>query len=67
MRVLIRDHGVRMELGQTPTDDGFRGGLGLFAMRERLGLLGGKVMINGVPGGGTTVVLAAPPGKGLGI
>ena len=58
--VVIRDRGVGIPL-ETATHEGrSAGGFGLFAMRERLSLLGGGVKIGGVPGGGTQVTLSAP-------
>ena len=36
------------------------GGFGLYSVRERLGLLGGRLSVDSRPGGGTRVVLQAP-------
>jgi signal transduction histidine kinase len=40
--------------------DAVREGMGLDGMRERLGLIGGKLIIESRPGGGTTLVAKVP-------
>ncbi len=60
--VILRRAGPRVELEVTDDGAGFafseaEGGLGLPGMRERALLVGGEVMIESGPGGGTTVRL----------
>jgi len=52
----VRDDGR----GITPTEAASSTSLGLLGMRERAALLGGSVEIDGVPDGGTTVVVRIP-------
>jgi signal transduction histidine kinase len=58
--VVIRDHGVGIEPDALANGNLCAGGFGLFAMRERLSLLGGGLKIDTAPGGGTQVTLFAP-------
>jgi signal transduction histidine kinase len=53
---LIEDDGCGFD------PDGAREGMGLDGMRERLGLIGGKLIIESRPGGGTTLVGKVPLG-----
>jgi PAS domain S-box-containing protein len=52
----VRDNGIGIR--QTQVWD-IRS-IGLTGMRERVRLLGGEILINGIPGQGTTVVVQAP-------
>jgi signal transduction histidine kinase len=53
--VIVEDDGVGFEPGRQEGD-----GLGLIGMRERVGLFGGRVVLESRPGAGTTVVVEVP-------
>jgi signal transduction histidine kinase len=53
--VVIEDDGIGFELGSTRAD-----GLGLVGMRERVGLLGGRLAIESRPDAGTTLLAEVP-------
>ena len=59
LRLTISDDGRGFDpAGLEPNGRG--GGFGLFAIRERLGLLGGRVEVDCAPGEGCRITLAAP-------
>jgi signal transduction histidine kinase len=53
--VVVEDDGVGFDPGRQDGD-----GIGLIGMRERVGLFGGRVVIESRPGAGTTVVADVP-------
>ncbi len=53
--VVVEDDGVGFEPGRETGD-----GIGLLGMRERVGLFGGRVVLESRPGAGTTVVAEVP-------
>ncbi len=53
--VIVEDDGVGFEPGRQTGD-----GIGLLGMRERVGLFGGRVVLESRPGAGTTVVAEVP-------
>jgi signal transduction histidine kinase len=53
--VVVEDDGVGFEPGRVRGD-----GIGLVGMRERVGLLGGRVTVESRPGAGTTFVAEVP-------
>jgi signal transduction histidine kinase len=53
--VVVEDDGVGFEPGRETGD-----GIGLIGMRERVGLLGGRVALESRPGAGTTFVAEVP-------
>jgi signal transduction histidine kinase len=53
--VIVEDDGVGFEPGRDSGD-----GIGLLGMRERVGIFGGRVVIESHPGAGTTVVAEVP-------
>lgn len=55
--VLVEDDGVGFDPARTR-----EGGLGLVGMRERVGLLGGRLAVESRPGAGTTLVAEVPYG-----
>ena len=57
---IVEDNGVGFDDGRIGTQSASRRHLGLFGMKERAGLLGGKVTVEATPGGGTTVYAAVP-------
>jgi PAS domain S-box-containing protein len=59
MRVTVSDEGAGFDTCRLlPAGDG--GGFGLFSIRERIGLLGGRVEIDSAPGRGSRVALTVP-------
>jgi signal transduction histidine kinase len=53
--VVVEDDGVGFEPGRETGD-----GIGLLGMRERVGLFGGRVVVESRPGAGTTIVAEVP-------
>ncbi len=53
--VVVEDDGVGFEPGREAGD-----GVGLLGMRERVGLFGGRIVVESRPGAGTTVVAEVP-------
>jgi signal transduction histidine kinase len=53
--VIVEDDGVGFEPGRETGD-----GIGLLGMRERVGLFGGRVVVESRPGAGTTIVAEVP-------
>ncbi len=60
MRVIVRDRGAGFDPTATPSGEDPASGLGLFSIRERLEMVGGRVRIDSTPGEGTAVTLQAP-------
>jgi len=58
LSVVVADKGKGMELPSTPSDGGHH--FGLFSIRERVALRGGKFEINSAPGAGTWVSIVIP-------
>jgi|GEM_PF-4640665 len=58
LRVAVRDHGIGFE-DATSTHSGF----GLFSLRERLEMMGGKLEIHSTPHQGVEAVILAPRKK----
>lgn len=63
IRVAVRDHGIGFDHQSERPAPTSAGGFGLFNMRERLDLLGGRVEIRSVRNGGSIVILLAPLGS----
>lgn len=59
LQLIVKDHGVGFKQGENPRGTG----LGLYGMKERADLVGGRVDIFSEPGKGTTVHLLVPIGK----
>lgn len=57
--ITVRDEGAGFDLAKLDGDESV-GGFGLFSIRERLRVLGGKMEVESAPGEGTTVRLLAP-------
>lgn len=55
VKIIVEDRGVGI-----PEGDEHRSGVGLFSIRERLTALGGKLIVNNLPQGGTRVHLYLP-------
>jgi len=65
LQITVSDAGPGFDRGMLK-QAGEGGGFGLFSIRERLGLMGGKMEIHSTPGEGSRFVLAVPlqtPGK----
>jgi CheY-like chemotaxis protein len=62
MRVTVSDEGAGFDPCRLlPAGDG--GGFGLFSIRERIGIFGGRLEIDSAPGKGSRVALTVPLGK----
>jgi PAS domain S-box-containing protein len=60
IRVNVEDDGVGFDISQVASQEYKAGGFGLFSIRERLGLIGGRLDIESKPRHGTKVTLVAP-------
>ncbi len=59
--IVVADDGAGFEISRSPAaNEGCRGGFGLFAIRERLDLIGGCLEIDSAPGRGSRFTLRAP-------
>jgi signal transduction histidine kinase len=58
----IRDHGRGFEPGMATVDSGPGERVGLAGMRERIGMIGGRLVIDSRPGAGTSVTASVPIG-----
>lgn len=64
IQIVVADRGRGFDAASVlaPTQT-HRLGLGLYSVRERLALLGGRLDIDSAPGQGTTFTIVAPPGS----
>lgn len=60
VRIEVIDNGTGFDKKQAFRTDISSGGFGLFSIRERLRHLGGKLIIQSIPGQGTRVIMTAP-------
>jgi DNA-binding NarL/FixJ family response regulator/anti-sigma regulatory factor (Ser/Thr protein kinase) len=60
IQVLVRDEGVGFDPKGLRATGGSQGGFGLFSIRERLDLLGGRMDFESAPGKGSRFMLLAP-------
>jgi PAS domain S-box-containing protein len=60
IRISVADDGAGFDVRSAEADVGKGGGFGLFAIRERLDLLGGQLEIDSAPGRGSRFSLVAP-------
>jgi signal transduction histidine kinase/CheY-like chemotaxis protein len=60
LRIAVTDHGQGFDPAAINPSRERGGGFGLFSIRERLTLLGGKMMIDSAPGKGTRILLSLP-------
>jgi len=58
--VIVEDNGKGFEAVKSDLRPGRHGGFGLFSIRERLRLLGGRLEVESAPGRGARVVVTAP-------
>lgn len=57
--VEVSDAGVGFDPDNVADRDGLASGLGLFSIRERLGFLGGRMVVERAPSGGSRITLCA--------
>lgn len=57
----VIDGGAGFDVEEIAGSEGGRGGFGLFSVRERLGLIGGRLTVRSQPGEGTHIEIHAPP------
>ena len=62
-RLTVEDHGAGFDPEQLEAGTSTRGGFGLFSIRERLTLLGGRMEITSTPGRGSRFTLTSPLGQ----
>ncbi|MHC4623329.1 MAG: PAS domain S-box protein [Planctomycetota bacterium] len=60
IRLTVQDDGVGFSTSEIGSRGDKTGGFGLFSIRERLGLIGGRMDIDSKPDQGTTVTLLVP-------
>jgi two-component system sensor histidine kinase UhpB len=58
--VIVEDNGKGFEAVKSGLHPARHGGFGLFSIRERLRLLGGRLEVESAPGMGTRVMVTAP-------
>ncbi|RPI25847.1 MAG: hypothetical protein EHM61_13290 [Acidobacteria bacterium] len=63
VEILVQDNGRGFDLSRIQSSR--RQGFGLFAVKERLEILGGSMTIDSEPGRGTTIQLLAPLAEGV--
>jgi len=65
VRVVVSDEGVGVNPGVLKALEGNGAGFGLFSLRERLELLGGRLEVDSAPGQGASFsIIGPPPGSG---
>ena len=60
VEVEVEDGGAGFDVAEAEARQRTAGGFGLFSVRDRVGLLGGRMEIRSAPGAGTRVTLAVP-------
>jgi PAS domain S-box-containing protein len=61
MKIVVSDKGAGFDPSQLSIHGGMGGGFGLLSVRERLGLMGGSMVVESAPGMGTRITLESPP------
>jgi PAS domain S-box-containing protein len=64
LRIQVRDEGRGFDPTSIAPSSGGGGGFGLFSIRERMNLIGGKVEIDSAPGQGASVILTVSTERG---
>ncbi|WP_127996185.1 PAS domain-containing sensor histidine kinase [Piscinibacter defluvii] len=59
----VIDGGAGFDVEEVAGREGGSGGFGLFSVRERLGLIGGRLIVRSQPGEGTHIEIHAPPAR----
>jgi len=62
-RIVVSDHGVGFDSGSVWESANLGTGFGLFSIRERMTLMGGRLEVESQPGMGATFSLILPPEK----
>jgi len=62
--LVVSDEGAGFVPADPKVDKAIASGFGLFSIRERLELLGGRLQVDAVPGHGTRVSIVAPSHSG---
>lgn len=65
LRIEVRDQGAGHDQAVLLRQIGTGGGFGLFAIRERVEVLGGRLEVESAPGRGTRVAMVVPPATRL--
>ncbi len=60
IKIVVSDRGAGFDPARLRAKQGMRGGFGLFSLRERLELLGGRLDVESAPGKGSRFILVAP-------
>ncbi|MFB3904658.1 MAG: response regulator [Acidobacteriota bacterium] len=63
LRIVVSDQGVGFDPGQSPSGHASCNGFGLFSIRERLELVGGKMAVESTPRSGSRFTLTVPVSK----
>lgn len=61
--ITVKDEGAGFDPSWLKQEGGAGGGFGLFSIRERIGLLGGRLQVESTPGKGSRFTLTLPNGK----
>lgn len=62
VEIVVTDEGVGFDPGKADTEDS-QNGFGLFSIKGRLGLVGGRLEVSSTPGHGTNCTIVAPLGR----
>jgi PAS domain S-box-containing protein len=65
VKIVVSDEGRGFDPCQVQQAQGNQGGLGLFSIRERIGLIGGTFTIDSTPGSGCRFTLIVPESMGV--
>lgn len=60
IEIAVRDDGVGFDASRLETEPLHLRGYGLFNIRERLGYIGGRLLVRSTPGDGTEILLTTP-------
>jgi PAS domain S-box-containing protein len=63
VEITVADKGVGFDPAMLPEREGAAGGFGLFSIRERLDVMGGRLEIESAPGQGSRFRITAPVGE----
>jgi signal transduction histidine kinase len=61
IKIVVSDNGVGFDPSQISIHGGKAGGFGLLSVKERLGFMGGNMVVESAPGMGTRITLESPP------
>ena len=60
MTIVVSDNGAGFDPSQISIHGGKAGGFGLLSVKERLGYMGGSMVVESAPGMGTRITLESP-------